>query len=270
MWNPSPAEQVRPRVGGYRDLSVPVGLARACELAWIHQPSAAARAPHRVLPDAGVSLAFRCIRDPHGVAEAPTLLLIGASTKPYMIAPGDGYQMTAIRIKIECVRPLLGLDPADHIDDGADLEIASRGFAARLMKPLASSRSPEAALQILMAALGDRLSRLPRVWAAARLLDAARRSNGVSTVQHVARTVGISTRQLRRIVREEVGLSIKAYLRNLRFLHAVAMSDHMRGPNWARIAVSAGYCDQSHLVREFGAIAGVTPQLLHQERRAEA
>jgi AraC-like DNA-binding protein len=41
-------------------------------------------------------------------------------------------------------------------------------------------------------------------------------------------------------------------------------------PQWARIAADAGFCDQSHLVRESRALCGMAPAAVDRERRAEA
>jgi AraC-like DNA-binding protein len=41
-------------------------------------------------------------------------------------------------------------------------------------------------------------------------------------------------------------------------------------PDWATLALDAGYFDQSHLIRDFAAFAGVTPaQFVAQYERLE-
>jgi AraC-like DNA-binding protein len=54
-------------------------------------------------------------------------------------------------------------------------------------------------------------------------------------------------------------MSPKRYSRVLRF--GVALRELQRGvsPNLAQLALDCGYCDQSHLNREFQAFAGITP-----------
>lgn len=56
----------------------------------------------------------------------------------------------------------------------------------------------------------------------------------------------------------------------VRFLHAVIAADRAVDPGWARLAADAGFCDQSHLVRESRALCGLSPGEVHRERRAEA
>jgi transcriptional regulator GlxA family with amidase domain len=80
----------------------------------------------------------------------------------------------------------------------------------------------------------------------------------------------VSLRQLRRAVRTETAISLKAYARITRLNHAMALADRAARPGWARLAAEAGFFDQSHLVRECRALAGLSPGQAHQERRAQA
>jgi methylphosphotriester-DNA--protein-cysteine methyltransferase len=89
-------------------------------------------------------------------------------------------------------------------------------------------------------------------------------------VDTVADRVGASARHLRRTVRHRAGVSLKGYARTLRFLAAVGDADRAVVPQWARIAADAGFCDQSHLVRESRALCGMAPAAVDRERRAEA
>ena len=65
-------------------------------------------------------------------------------------------------------------------------------------------------------------------------------------------------------------MSLKAYARAVRFVGTVTHADAQPEPSWARLAAERGYCDQSHLVREFQAFTGMTPERLFRERRAES
>jgi AraC-like DNA-binding protein len=58
-----------------------------------------------------------------------------------------------------------------------------------------------------------------------------------------------------------VGLTPKVYLRIQRFNAVIRQAARRLGIDWARVAADSGYCDQSHLNREFRAFAGTTPTL---------
>ena len=57
---------------------------------------------------------------------------------------------------------------------------------------------------------------------------------------------------------EQIGLPPKAAARLLRFRN-VCRRIEAEPARWADIAFDAGYCDQSHLNRDFRELAGTTP-----------
>jgi AraC-like DNA-binding protein len=46
-------------------------------------------------------------------------------------------------------------------------------------------------------------------------------------------------------------------------------ADVVDRPDWADIATRAGYCDQSHLIRDCAALAGASPSVLRRERHRQ-
>lgn len=91
-----------------------------------------------------------------------------------------------------------------------------------------------------------------------------RATGGVARVDELAAETGWSRRHLLTRFRAQVGLAPKATGRVLRFERAsglvVAGSSSL-----AEIAATCGYSDQPHLVREFRALAGVTPTRFREE-----
>ena len=79
------------------------------------------------------------------------------------------------------------------------------------------------------------------------------------TVAAVQRASGLSPPTFIARFEQATGLTPKRFLRVRRFhalLRRVAASP---SPDWAQVALDAGYSDQPHLIREFGRLAGVTP-----------
>jgi AraC-like DNA-binding protein len=276
---PSPAHPTHPlrlrhRLGGYREFEPPGVLAAAVESVWTHLTPADAgpEAGHRVLPDPALSLAFACRRETGGRPLDPRMLLIGPKSRPFLFQPPPGYQLVSLRLKLEWAEPLLGLTPAEHLDSQPDLASVLPGFTASVLPRLEESWTPDQALTILLGALhrwaGVEPRHRPGVEAVA--LDLLRASDGKTPVDTVADRVGASARHLRRTVRHRAGVSLKGYARTLRFLAAVGDADRAVVPQWARIAADAGFCDQSHLVRESRALCGMAPAAVDRERRAEA
>jgi AraC-like DNA-binding protein len=99
----------------------------------------------------------------------------------------------------------------------------------------------------------------PRASAAVELL-------ATQPVDDVAAAVGITGRQLRRIVLAEAGLAPKLYQQVVRLQRFVRAVD--AGAPLAAATAMAGYADQSHMTRDVHRFAGVTPAHLAQERRS--
>jgi AraC-like DNA-binding protein len=144
------------------------------------------------------------------------------------------------------------------------------GRAARELHDRVSSEpEPELRLDVIQDWVRRRAERhrtrvRPEVARAWQLVEA---SAGQCRVEDVARDVALSPRQLRSLVRAEIGLSPKQLCRSFRFDHVIA---HLAGgaDNLAEVAAMTGYADQSHLTREFQQLAGCSPtHWLAEERR---
>ena len=97
----------------------------------------------------------------------------------------------------------------------------------------------------------------PEVREAWRLLIA---SGGLMRVSALAEEVGWSERHLRSRFLAEIGLTPKAAARVVRFdLARRRLAQRPTAPDLAGLAADHGYADQSHLDREFTALAGCSP-----------
>jgi methylphosphotriester-DNA--protein-cysteine methyltransferase len=84
-------------------------------------------------------------------------------------------------------------------------------------------------------------------------------SVGTARVSQITKKIGLSERQFLRRFQRAVGLTPKQFARVVRFRAAavdVAMRD---AKSWGEVAAQRGYSDQSHLVRDFAELLGMTP-----------
>ena len=109
---------------------------------------------------------------------------------------------------------------------------------------------------------------LRAVAASAEALLAATANEASARVRDVARRVGLSQRRFIQVFAAEVGLTPKLYGRVRRFQRALALVKGVPAPGWAQLAVECGYFDQSHLIHDFRAFAGLTPEE-YLRRRSE-
>lgn len=149
-------------------------------------------------------------------------------------------------------RELLGvLEPA-----AAGLESPAAGLAARLAR-CDTAADASAAWESLLAPMVAACPPLDTVVRTAVLAIVAAR--GEAPLADLAAAVGVSPRQLQRRFSAAVGLSPKQFARVRRLRSALLHVVEGSPMSWAAVAADLGFADQAHLIREFGALAGLTP-----------
>jgi AraC-like DNA-binding protein len=211
-------------------------------------------APHRVLPDGAIDLVF-------GGASAPSGQLVGVMTRALVTPPGFARSIVGVRFRPGGAAALFGIDARDTRDERIPIEDAlgaeGRSLEGRVLDALARGAAP--AVSVLESALLARFERRalpldPRLAAAVAAVD---RACGAVTTPALARSVGLTERHLERLFGARVGIGPKAYAQVVRVQAALAAVGE--GTPAAAVAAELGYADQSHLIRDMQALAGVTP-----------
>ena len=264
-------------VGGYRESPPPSDLAFGVEALWTHETAPGPATIHRVVPDPAVSLCFTGVRDAHGPGSS-RLFLIGPVARARMFTPGPGSHMTAVRIKLEWCRALLGVAPREHEDAEHPYAFAFPSLGGPLEDRLARSRTPADVLRILVEFLRERAAAVqaarhgPGLPASALVrvgMHMLRAGAGQLRPGALSAPLSVTDRHVRRAILAETGISPRRFARVQRFHALLRDADHEANPGWAALAARHGYSDQSHLIRELQSLAGVTPGQLIAERRAE-
>lgn len=81
----------------------------------------------------------------------------------------------------------------------------------------------------------------------------------IRTIAQMANHLGITERYLRKIVKDQVGVSPKSILKIERLTHSLKLWNQSAQPSWAAIAAEAGYFDQSHLIDDYQSLIGRSP-----------
>jgi AraC-like DNA-binding protein len=136
-----------------------------------------------------------------------------------------------------------------------------------LVERLAEARDWGARFELLEATLARRLAdaRPSRevAWAWQRL----RATHGRVAISVLAEELGWSRKRIVARFRDEIGLPPKAVARLLRFERARELAGTMP---WKELAFACGFYDQSHLINEFRAITGRTPETFLQDATSSA
>ena len=177
-------------------------------------------------------------------------------------------RIVAARLPLGAQEAVLGVSAAALAGRAVPLEELWGDAASRhLFERLGGARTSLDVAAILDRAIDERLTlaRGPRAQAEIAVHAAARLAT--AGVSEVATALGVSERNLRRVFRDTIGVGPKTFARLERFRRALDAARAREAPSWAAIALGAGYYDQAHLIAEFRAIAGVTPQALLGEMR---
>ncbi|MFG3253402.1 DUF6597 domain-containing transcriptional factor [Streptomyces sp. NPDC048172] len=230
------------------------------------------------LPDAATVLVFHI-----DAARRGELVVMGPRTRAGYFAGKDLPLVVRLRFRPGGAQPLLGVEAGALTDravplgelwgaagDGLAEELASEGTdAARVLARL------ERALLVRLAGHGPppgpEHGKL--LLSAAAALSPPSGGNAPGRVREVARDLGVSERQLRTLFTRGIGVPPKRFARIERVRAVLARgteaggagaggadrADRAGGAEGARLAVAAGYYDQSHMAAEFRELIGVTP-----------
>jgi AraC-like DNA-binding protein len=251
----------------YTELFPGADMAPWVECYWSIRAANAPGVPNRVLPDGCTDVIV-------GIAGDPTPVAVGTMTTAIVIPQTGPVDLFGIRL-----RPGAGLGLLDvPLAELTDRRIGLDALWGREAGALASLAEP-GTLAERGARAGELLRRRVVAWARAERGDEAmataavgllRRARGGVGISQVAAALGVGQRRLERAFQRSVGLPPKGLARVMRFRHAIDfLARRMADPpgGWAAFALSAGYADQAHFIREFRALAGITPARYVAERR---
>ena len=206
---------------------------------------------HRVAPDGCVDILYE---------RGPGLRVVGAMTMEQRFDYAPGAAVAGVRFRPGMAGTFLGVSPAELTDGSAALDDLWSHRARNLEQQLDDAESIQDAMRLLVASVGAPTVPLNPVQRAMHALEAA---NGNADLDLLARHANLSPRQFRRRCLEESGLTPKHLARVLRFRYACQIARRAgRRLDWVRVALDAGYCDQSHFIRDFREFTGRTPMSL--------
>ena len=247
-----PAPPLRPLIDsyvGYRQVGMPPGF-------------------HRGLPSRHLTFIVS-LGDPIQVvaqtdpAQAPAsydFVVGGLQASPALIAQDADQEGVAVELTPLGCRSLLGLPARSLWNLSVEGDAVLGRRAGELRERLQATAGWAARFAVCDEVLGRFLGVgdpvPPEVQEAWRLVLG---SGGTIEVADVAAEVGWGRRHLTRRFVDEFGLAPKLAARVVRFERARRMLQLPSRPAIAAVAAACGYCDQSHLNRDFADLAGCPP-----------
>ena len=188
-------------------------------------------------------------------------LLFGGQlrTPTFLVADGSA-DILGIRFRPCGASMFVRAPQTEFVDEVIDAGDAVAPWLTETLQRAQEAPTSDGAIAILDGALLSRATGPPRGFAAASAaVDRLLASRGQATIEQVAADTGLSRRHIERVFLRHVGVSPKFFARIQRFQSAV---DAIARDPWIEVALAHGYADQPHLIRDFRALGGASPQRL--------
>ncbi len=230
---------------------------RVSSVFWFEGPTAPT---DLILPDVGaadlvVQLGGQATIDDGARAfSSPRAYLVGASDRAFVARNADHINTVGIRLSTGCACAL-GVSAASVRNVVAPISDLSPRLSRVLECWAEDFVQRRTSVRDLVALLDAPACRCDELAVAAARLFTAR---GVS-VEGVGRQLDVSRRQLTRRFTSAIGTTPRIFRRVARFARVCQRVSVEPPRSWAGLALDAGYCDQSHLVRDFHALAHGAP-----------
>lgn len=189
-------------------------------------------------------------------------IISGLRTSWLEIKPGNFFNIAGMRFTLFGFYHLFKI-PASHIvDDNFNATDVLGGSLSELHEKIAEATTDTQKLMIMNDWVFDcsgRTSGLEKIWTK---VDSVLKDSNNHLQQALADVMGYTNKHTIYLIRQMTGLSPKTVQRIYRinsFLKSNALASEN---NWARVAYTCGYADQSHFIKEFKTFTGFTPEEL--------
>jgi AraC-like DNA-binding protein len=187
-------------------------------------------------------------------------VLSGTYSSIFVIDAMQHESMLGVHFKPGGAFPFLGALASELTDAHANLADLWGRSGLELRERLCVVSTHRERFQIMEEVLTDRLHRSRKGHLAVAIaLNGFGPYGTRASVRDVARDVGICQRRFSKVFAAQVGLTPKVFCRVLRFQRVRTLADQIEKPDWARIASTCGYFDQSHLINDFQEFSGFSP-----------
>jgi AraC-like DNA-binding protein len=224
--------------------------------------------PERIVPDGNPELVvhyghpFSEITAERGKQAQPRVFLMGQMTRPLALDPSQGAPgIMGVRFHPAGVRAMIGAAMDEFTDHHLKVADVAPAATTRLVDQIASAANAAGRAHVLQNFVAERAIAHARFQDTdvARWTTRLARANGRLSVGDLAREAGLSTRQLERRFATQVGIAPRQYANVVRFRSVFDLLSGAGKPDWATMAMGAGYFDQSHMIRDFQRFLGCSP-----------
>ena len=229
------------------------------------------RSPHRrerILQDATFKTVFNLDQDEFRIYDAwrpdtfsrySGALVSRPSAVPFVTDSTEEAHILGVNFTLTGALPLLGFAANAEGPCHVELKEIWGRRVLELHERLTEASGPDEQFRLLENALLPRLRHGPRHHPAVAAAMNALSATPAAHTRRVAADVALSQRRLITLFKREIGITPKLFSRVRRFQHVLTALRDRHVPEWSSLALNYGYCDQSHMIRDFTAFAGFSP-----------
>lgn len=243
---------------------------------WLIEDGQAARL-EKILPSGTIELVVNLkdneihIHNPEQPEQYQRLsgaVLSGTYSRSFVCNALQHEAIMGVHFKVGGAFPFLGAAASELSNTHANLFDLWGSSGLELRERVCTASSSHDRFRIMEAALQTRLRNLSigelETKSALEMIETVGRKASLRDVSH---ELGISQRRFIQIFNSFVGLKPKVFCRIQRFQRARVLAETHAIPGWAELAVSCGYFDQSHLIRDFKEFSGSTPMIYSAQQQ---
>ena len=243
-------------------------LAEYVACLWLQEGCSHAPIRERALPTGTAELVFDLRAERLAVYERgdltrprsfPGAIICGPHSELFAIDRAADEAILGVHFKPGGLAPFLRYPATAFRNTHVALEQLWGGRAGTLRERLRAAPTPEEKFRLLEAALLVEVGPPMRHPAVAFALREFRRQPDTPTIAAVRGQLGLSARRFGALFAAEVGLTPKRFCRIRRFQRLIRHLEAGHPGDWASLALSCGYYDQAHFLRDFRAFSGLTP-----------
>jgi AraC-like DNA-binding protein len=246
------------------------------EYLWYHEGIVSDYAMERLVPDGAIELIIDLTERAKRWSHPDTLRQVrtvhrswisGQHSRPIAIEAAQNSCMIGARFRPGGAYAVLARPVSELNDSVVELELLWGRAIDVLRDRLIAAPSVDERFALLDRALVDRAAdRLDVDRSVARALDRIAKRPSEVSIRALAAEIGISQRRLVRLFEERVGLRPKRLARVLRFQRVLRRLEREPRLTWSALAAEHGYFDQSHFIKDFGALSGMRPTQYLQDK----
>jgi AraC-like DNA-binding protein len=252
----------------YREIRPGAVVAQFVKCYWVLEDEAPSLQPQTIVPDGRAELLINLhepfLEERDGKWERqPNSFLVGQLTGPFTIRPSGPVRAIGVRFRPEGAYRLVQLPMFELTDATVAVDDISQRLSRKIDR-LRGQRSVAEQIRSLEKFLSAAANQTDEDRLVSVAVSELERANGDIAVSTLAHSLGMSFRQLERRFRNAVGIAPKLFSRMQRFQQIFRNAE--ANANWVDAAVSCGYYDQAHLIRDFREFSGTTPTALLAEQ----